>query len=217
MSVWTAVRLKSDPVLNTGLADRLCAEERARLDRIGHPNARRQSLCAHLLLRVLLCNEFGLNNRTLRVKPELNGKPCLHGYPGIAVSLSHTDGMVAAAVANVPVGIDVERIREVRPGIARRFFTRRERLYARETRDKRIFFTIWTCKEAAVKMSGETLVSRISMLDTLAPEWAGRFLTYEWDGYLLSCCCDDPPPTVPDFLDEAELEKRTCAMPPCEV
>ena len=51
------------------------------------------------------------------------------GHPEWQFNISHTEGMLAIAISNVSVGVDVERIRNIGLKIARRFFTEQENKY----------------------------------------------------------------------------------------
>ena len=86
----------------------------------------------------------------LKALPEVNvnaaGKPVFRGAPGLHFSLSQTNGAVLAALANAPVGADVER-RRVIPEVVRR------RLFEAEHGDLELF-ELWTLRESWVKLTG---------------------------------------------------------------
>ena len=71
---------------------------------------------------------------------------------GVSLSVTHTGTLWACLVAeDGPLGLDLERVREVpHEKLARRFFTPREaEAVAEQGRD--LFFRLWTAKEAWVK------------------------------------------------------------------
>jgi 4'-phosphopantetheinyl transferase len=89
------------------------------------------------------------------VLPELkkkeNGAPIPRG--GIHWSLSHKSGCVAAVAAPTPVGIDIEKIRPVKEGLAERIAAPDEwHLFPGEGLSD--FFRCWTAKEAVLKAAG---------------------------------------------------------------
>ncbi|MGW2303124.1 4'-phosphopantetheinyl transferase family protein [Streptomyces sp. NPDC001809] len=95
--------------------DLLAPWERRRLDRIRLPGRRADVLAARLLVRLCVARATGLPLDTpalARLCPgcggEGHGRPYLRGRPGTGVSLSHADGLVAAAAGPGPIGIDVE-------------------------------------------------------------------------------------------------------------
>ena len=87
-----------------------------------------------------------------------NGKPIFKSSP-LFFSISHSENVVAVAVSEREIGVDVEKIREVRGGVAKRFFTESEIEYVGN--DSARFFEIWTKKEAYAKVKG-TLASVFS-------------------------------------------------------
>ena len=131
--------------------------ETERLLAIKNPSARRQSVCARLALHPLLL-EKGIP--PLPITRTANGKPCFAGNGNLHFSLSHSPLLVAAALSDEPVGIDVETERRGRDetAIVRRFFTEEEqRLWAQAPTSER-FYALWTKKEAAAKLDGGGLL-----------------------------------------------------------
>ncbi len=94
-----------------------------------------------------------------------------HGKPAFAdtslpgFSLSHSGRAAVCALSDRgPVGVDVQEHREIRgvsdiDGIAARFFHPLEQELLSSEKDpamrRRLFFTIFSCKEACVKMTGQ--------------------------------------------------------------
>ncbi|MFJ4340770.1 4'-phosphopantetheinyl transferase family protein [Streptomyces sp. NPDC088915] len=121
--VATTGEVLARPELHEGL---LAPWERRRLDRVRVPARRDDVLAARLLVRLCAARFTGLPlgasgpeqycaacDRTGHGRPRLDdrtghGRPRLDGRPGLGVSLSHADGLVAAAVGPGPVGVDVE-------------------------------------------------------------------------------------------------------------
>src|SRR5215211_7577983 len=89
-----------------------------------------------------------------------HGRPRLPTRPDVHLSLSHSAGVVAAAAASSPVGVDVERFR---PDLVNRWNTSlalsppEARMLA-ATRDPTwTFLLLWVRKEAMVKLGAVTL------------------------------------------------------------
>ena len=143
----------------------LSQDERRRHDRFRFANDRHHFLVAHALLRTVVGRCSETRPEQLRFEVGEWGRPEL--APGSAprpvrFNLSHTRGLVAVAVtAEHPVGVDVERIREVNPGVADKHFAPSEvaALRALEGEDarRRRFFSYWTLKESYIKARGEGL------------------------------------------------------------
>ncbi|MFD8643448.1 4'-phosphopantetheinyl transferase family protein [Streptomyces zaomyceticus] len=89
--------------------------ERRRLAGIRLPGRRDDVVASRLLVRLCVARFTGLPTAEAtpaQLCPDCgrhgHGRPYLPGRPGVGVSLSHADGLVAAAVGPGPVGIDVE-------------------------------------------------------------------------------------------------------------
>ncbi|MEM7765949.1 MAG: 4'-phosphopantetheinyl transferase superfamily protein [Pseudomonadota bacterium] len=113
-AIWTG---DPDRLLDGALADRcrtvLSADERARANRLVTPRNQREFILAHTIVRSALARTGGWDPVEIRFQVEPDGRPVVDpGWcPGrpLAFSISHTDGLVAVAVADAGrVGIDAE-------------------------------------------------------------------------------------------------------------
>lgn len=110
--VATTPEVLAHPDLDEGM---LAPWERRRLTGIRLPSRRDDVLAARLLVRLCVARVTGLPPDT-PVLAQLcpgcggqgHGRPYLRGRPGTGVSLSHADGLVAAAAGPGAIGIDVE-------------------------------------------------------------------------------------------------------------
>ena len=75
-------------------------------------------------------------------------------YNGIYWSISHKSTYVAGVVASKPVGIDVERIRQVNAALYGKIAASEEWQLGEEKGGHTLFFRYWTAKEAVLKASG---------------------------------------------------------------
>lgn len=89
------------------------------------------------------------------------GKPYFADYPRISFNLSHTKGCVCCALADAPVGVDVEMCS--RPAnqerIVKRFSLEEQKLWKETAEEQRqeLFFALWVLKESCVKADGRGL------------------------------------------------------------
>ena len=86
------------------------------------------------------------------------GKPALKAPAPCHFNLSHSGDAIAVAVADQPVGLDIESHRELNDGlaIAQRVFHPRERQWLQAQADFAAgFYRLWTLKEALLKATGE--------------------------------------------------------------
>jgi phosphopantetheinyl transferase len=80
------------------------------------------------------------------IEKDENGKPFFPARPDIHFSLSHSKTHVLCAIADCPVGADIETIREISPHL-------RDRVCAPE--ENLDFFKLWTLKESFIKLRGK--------------------------------------------------------------
>ena len=95
-----------------------------------------------------------------------NGKPIFKDYPDIHFNISHSGKYVVCAVADTPVGVDIEGSRPIKGAVAKRFYSDEENEWvsAAETPSlqEQRFFRLWTLKEAYAKATGEGIALSIS-------------------------------------------------------
>ncbi|MBI1980825.1 MAG: 4'-phosphopantetheinyl transferase superfamily protein [Methylocystis sp.] len=161
------------------LAALLDESEAARAARFAFDDDRRAYVAAHALLRTRLSRRStGILPREWRFDATPHGKPFLLApLAGLDVSLSHTRGMAAVAIASGrEVGVDVESFLTPRDAIkvAERFFAREEVALLRAESDpilqSEMFFAIWTLKEAVLKADGRGLARGLdSFVVNLSP------------------------------------------------
>lgn len=110
------------------------------------------------LLAYGLQKEFGIGPNQYKVIRGEHGKPCLEGFPYVHFNISHGGGKVVCAIAQDPVGIDVEEIRAFNPKVAKKILTVSEQMHMDATEDvklkQQLFFQYWTLKESYVKATG---------------------------------------------------------------
>ena len=89
------------------------------------------------------------------------GKPYVEA-DNLEFSISHSGNLWTCLVSDVPVGVDIQKIRAVDAGkLAVRFFTEGEQQYIAKF-GKESFFDIWVRKEAYVKYTGTGISEGLS-------------------------------------------------------
>ena len=83
------------------------------------------------------------------------GKPYFLLFREIFFNISHSSNYVACVIGDRPVGIDIEKAREGRQNLAKRFFDISEAEWIKECDSDERFFRIWTLKEAYGKATGQ--------------------------------------------------------------
>lgn len=84
------------------------------------------------------------------------------------ISISHTEGYAACAIAREPVGIDVERGRTFSKAAAKRILSPQEELMSDSTNADELLSRIWTVKESFLKMTGEGIPGGMRTLELIA-------------------------------------------------
>ena len=136
----------------------LSPAERLRASRFVVPHAAQRFTAGRAALRQTLAPLCGIGASELVLWTGPNGKPFLRGGPHF--NLAHSGPVAFLAVAPFPVGIDVEALRPVEPGLANAVFTPVELAYLAtlshaEAEDA--FFRGWTRKEAVIKAQGGSI------------------------------------------------------------
>lgn len=157
--VWE-IDLQAPPLSHHELLPHLTEDEHQRAARYKVARAYHQFVTCRGLLRLLLGRYLDLPAIQVPLAFVGAGKPVLaEGHPNLHFNVSHTDGWAAIALGHRPLGVDVERVREMQApeGLVKRYFSAVEqaRYQSLSTADKPAgFFRGWTCKEAVLKAAG---------------------------------------------------------------
>lgn len=142
----------------------LTDDERLRARRFMQVADRERFVIGRALARTLLSRFADVPPRAWSIvidgrgRPELGALPA--GVPDLRFNLTHTDGLIACAVAEGrEVGVDVENVnrRLFHDDVPERFFSAREVADLRaQPRDRQplVFFDYWTLKESYIKARG---------------------------------------------------------------
>lgn len=132
-------------------------ERRREIEAQKNPHVRCQKYFSWRLLEYTAFSSYGIRLRDAKIRKEASGKWVADGF---CFSLSHSGTLVAAAVSNRPVGIDVEGFCPERfsEKLARHILTDREKT-ERDTlfpaRQPLFTACAWTGKESTFKRIGE--------------------------------------------------------------
>lgn len=112
---------------------------------------------AYALLSALLVEAWGVEPLP-EIARTREGKPYFPDRPDLQFSLSHSGGLSLCAMADTPVGADIELVRPRSLKLPRYALSEREYEWY-ESRGSRWedFYVLWTLKEARVKCTGEGL------------------------------------------------------------
>ncbi len=168
----------------------LSSSRRLRAERAGSEAVRREIIFSYILLRFALLEEFGITD-----PPEFTfgeyGKPFLRDNPDVFFSLSHSSGAALCAAASFPIGVDLQKCREMRPGIEKRFCTPREIMRVRDSSARdRALSRLWCIKESRGKLTGKGFSEGFGTIECETLLQSGRAQCLEWGDFFLSVCAD---------------------------
>lgn len=138
-------------------------EKQNRVENFRSEYDKKRSVAGEMLARKLLSGCNHISQEQIVFKTGEYGKPYAVGCAEF--NISHSGDMVVCAVADNPVGIDVEMIKPINPGIVRKLCTESDERYIYggncpnepyEFSDEQLyrFYEIWTAKEAYFKCIG---------------------------------------------------------------
>jgi len=163
----------------------LSEERRLKTNRLQFPKGKNASVAAYLLLRIALDIEYGINE-AVEFEYLEKGKPVLKNYPLIHFNLSHTNSAAACVVSDQEVGIDIQNIRSVTNGTARRVLTEAEYMEFKSASNPDEYFCyIWTIKEGYMKKTGQGIAAAFNKLPVTE---INDFMIFREKDYFCSVC-----------------------------
>ncbi|MEO0531451.1 MAG: 4'-phosphopantetheinyl transferase superfamily protein [Planctomycetota bacterium] len=135
----------------------LSDDERERAAKFTREDPRRRFIAARGTLRERLAERLSAEPAELVFAYGPMGKPSVCDAPELHFNLAHSADLAICALADEPVGIDLERIRPMKnaQGLARRWFHPEEIARIENAADPlHEFFRTWTMKEAVLKLIG---------------------------------------------------------------
>jgi 4'-phosphopantetheinyl transferase len=159
--------LDIDNVAAERLMPLLSADEQARANRLVRRQDALRFVAARAGLRQILGEVTGVPASAVKIAYSQSGKPRLHDSGGLHFNLSHSNGLAVLALGwQGPLGIDVERVRMLSPGIEEQFLTATEiaslRQFGPDARAMALM-KCWAAKEAVIKFHGD--VRQVSPMD----------------------------------------------------
>jgi len=176
--------------LDTEKAAKYVSRERLlKASKLKKDTQKKESLGAELLLSSML----GILFEDKKLPPKLcydkNGKPCFKDYNNLFFNLSHSNSVVACAISDKPVGIDLQYMRDFDIKLSQRFFAKDEQDFINQSNDtKTAFYTIWAKKEAFLKCTGKGLCE-ISSTSVFEAEQQGYLFTCDFFDEFVLCVC----------------------------
>jgi len=130
----------------------LRTEDRLRADRFRHPEDADRFVLGRVGLACLVSRRTAVPFRDVVIEPDDHGRPTLPGT-GMSCSISHCGDAVVVAIANRPIGVDVQDLPDSMPRGWVELLTNEE-LAATQPDEDLSFLRGWTRLEAVTKMMG---------------------------------------------------------------
>ena len=150
-----------------------------------HEQGQRLCVLAYQLLKKGLQQEYGIIENPIFEYNE-HGKPSIVGHPEICFNLSHCKEAVVCVISDLPVGVDVESIREYKESLVRYTMNDEEiREIEPSENPAATFIRLWTMKEATMKLIGTGISNDMkTVIDTTKY----KYTTVERQQYIYTIC-----------------------------
>jgi len=164
----------------------LSASEQARLATLASAQRRDQFVAARWQARWVLAQVHGGEPASWILEAPHDAPPAVSGRPDLFLSISHSGGWTACALADAAIGLDLEAPQRQRDiaGLMDLCCTPAEREFP--------FYELWTVKEAWLKRRGEWIApARLQQLEAQPGE--GDIRTWDAGEWRIALCADDAP------------------------
>ncbi len=189
-------QIRPDDIFKTVL-ERLSDSRLEKVNRCALFNDKLRSAAAGLLLDHGL-NHINLSEKTVEFTFSEHGKPAIKGHPEINFSISHSGDFVVCAFSDSPVGVDIERVKNIKPSLVR-YACDEEEIALINSYDHSdslhdsAFFDIWTKKESFLKYLGIGLTVRPAEISEKFRKELACVTFYSYDiapGYRCTLCTE---------------------------
>lgn len=175
--------------------------------------SKKLTLYAEVLIRIIACNDLGVQNTEITFLRNDYGKPKISEYPEYHFNISHTNNCIIAAFSNYPIGVDIEKVSKPDIRIAERFFTSAELKYIlrSDSEQNERFYEIWTKKEAYIKNLGKGFFMPLNSFNVLSKDLSVYISTIRKEDYMISVCSENQNYSIYDLTEEKfyDLAKKS--------
>ena len=168
----------------------------------------RNCLLGDILTRAEICRFTNLSINQIDFAVNKYGKPFVVGKSRIQFNISHAGHYIACVIADEPVGIDIELIKQFDMKIAERFFTPDETAYIMDEQQATRFYEVWTKKESRIKWEGQGLYKRLpsfSIFESSVQERLTYNNVFQNDEAVCHVCSTKTAPPLIRIIDTTEF------------
>lgn len=163
-----------------------------------------ESLAAELIARVCAAQIAGPQIYTEALIHGRFGKPSFASAPDLHFNISHSKGRILVGFSEGPLGLDIERFREVDEQLIGRCLNEQQQAELGEHRSQD-FLRLWSQKEAYLKYDGRGLCAPFAELDLSQPDIAALLTSFDSDSCAIALC------SKRDDFSFLELDEETFA------
>ncbi len=138
----------------------LKSEKLEKVNKYHNKADKQRCVVGEVLIRFILSEACLINCNEVSFTYNEYGKPYIINQSGIEFNLSHSCNYAAGAIDTMPIGIDIERIKEIDLSIAKYFFSSQEYsdlISFDQFTQLNYFYDLWTLKESYIKAKGKGL------------------------------------------------------------
>lgn len=146
-----------EPLQIQTLMAALPVEKQYRINRFVQKEDALRALTSDILSRISICIRLKIRNNDIHIVTNKYGKPLFQGNDELHFNNSHSGQWVVCAISDSPVGIDVEKVRDIDFNIGEHCFSEKEYLdLSAQTAEAKLdyFYDLWTLKESYIKAVG---------------------------------------------------------------
>lgn len=201
LQLWFSRVGKNTMAAEQAVQQRLSPSEQKRLRQISHVKKRREYLLSRSLMRHALGETFGLPTGAWDFREQRAAAPRPEPLPeGTWLSLSHSGGYICFAIANCPVGVDIEIVKRDRDYRASAEFfmnsAERAQLAAAGNAQAEFFYRAWCAKEAwykglAAAVQAQTTLRSIHYTEVRSGRGGRRLVEGHGDDFRLAAVIDE--------------------------
>lgn len=140
---------------------------------------------AYGFVRKIAAEKYNIDSSALEIECNAHGKPYFENISNFHFNISHSGDILAIAISDREVGIDIEKLRNPDLRIAKRFCDD-EQAYISKADSKNRFFEVWTKKEAYLKYKGTGLSGGLNTFSVF--KFSPLPNSFIFDEYIISVC-----------------------------
>ncbi len=217
LHLWFARVGETTQIIESQIESILSPSEKSRLQATHSKSKQREYLLSRALMRHALQQHFPSEKSSFQFIEQPHSTPVINNLPSNNfISLSHSKGMICFALADSPVGVDLEMKRQRNfAEMAKIFMSKKElTVFLNSTNDlEDEFYMIWSAKEAYYKAQPSQIqmnlnFTDISISNLRAKEKPSTLLEWNNTRFALAVVLEQQPKHIQyhSFLDSVSLD-----------